>query len=267
MPEGPECTIQAEGLNDICQNRVLTNVEVLSGRYTRTPIVNLDKITNQKIIKISNKGKFIYWVFDNGFNLFSTLGMSGVYLTTQGTHSRVRFTLDKNLDVWYNDVRNFGTMKVATQAELAQKLSEIGPDMLNSPCSYNEFDRIFSNKRIANKNLACFLLDQKRLSGIGNIYKSEICYRAAVNPSRTLSSFSEAEKLRIYSNIPIVLKLAYAAKGSSQKDFKNVDGEDGRFLNAHAQVYRKTQDPLGNPVLQAELGDGRTTWWVPEVQK
>lgn len=267
MPEGPECTIVAKGLHELCYNKSITNIEVLSGRYTRNPISNLDKIINSKILQISNKGKFIYWVFDNNYVLFSTLGMSGVYLTTKGTHSRVRFTLDNFLDVWYNDVRNFGTMKVANHSELKNKLNEIGPDMLNAPCSFEEFNKIFSNSRIKNKNLATFLLDQKRISGIGNIYKAEICYLAAVNPSRALCSFSEAEKRKIWESTQVILSLALKAKGSSQKDFKNVEGEDGRFLTAHAKVYRRTTDLLGNPVVQASLGDGRTTWWCPEIQK
>jgi formamidopyrimidine-DNA glycosylase len=199
-------------------------------------------------------------------HLFSTLGMSGIYSTTETTHSRVRFTLDNSLVIWYNDVRNFGTMKVADQAELEKKLKELGPDMVNHPCNYEEFEKIFSNSRIKNKNLASFLMDQKRVSGIGNIYKSEICYLAAVNPARTLSSFSDLEKRTIWKATLHILKLAMEAKGSSQKDFKDVNGRDGRFLDVHANVYRKTQDKNGNPVYGVDLGDDRTTWWCPNVQ-
>lgn len=267
MPEGPECTITANSLNSICANRVLSSLKPISGRYHRAPFANIDKITNAKILKITNKGKFIYWVFDNGFHLFSTLGMSGVYSTTQGTHSRVEFILDNSLAIWYNDVRNFGTMKVADQAELDKKLSELGPDMLNNPCSYEVFEKIISNSRIKNKNLACFLMDQKRVSGIGNIYKSEICYLAGLNPSRTLCSFSEAEKRILWASIQTILKLGFEAKGSSRKDFKDVDGKDGKYLELYAQVYSRSTDRQGNPVEQISLGDDRTTWWCPSVQK
>lgn len=265
MPEGPECTIQADSLNTILQNRVLEEVNFISGRYARNPVANIDKILGQKIIQISNKGKFIYWSFSNNAFLFSTLGMSGIYSTTKDTHCRVRFLLDKNLEMFYNDVRNFGTLKVAGQAELDKKLNEIGPDMLNDPCSFDEFYNIF--KRNGNKILGPFLLDQKKISGIGNIYKAEICYLAAINPSRTLSSLSDSEIFRLYDASIEILTLAYQSKGSSQKDFKDVDGKLGSFLTHHAQVYKRTTDRLGNPVVSVALGDDRTTWWCPNVQK
>ena len=65
--------------------------------------------------------------------------MSGIYSLTRTPHTRVVFLLDNSLEVCYNDVRNFGTMKVAEQADLDKKLKELGPDMLNDPCDYNEF--------------------------------------------------------------------------------------------------------------------------------
>lgn len=272
MPEGPECTIVAENLNAYCKDRTLSSVEFLSGRYSRNPVANIDKILDANIIGVSNKGKFIYWIFDNGYYLFSTLGMSGIYSKIQETHSRVKFTLDKNLDLYYNDVRNFGTLKVADQDELDKKLKEIGPDMLNDPCSYDEFERILN--KYPNRIIAPFLLDQKRLSGIGNIYKAESCYLAGINPSRNLSSLSRDEKTRLYRSIIEILTLAYECKGSSQKDYKDLDGELGNFLQDHAQVYRRTVDKhYGNPVTNqfadgaTDLGDGRTTWWCPNVQK
>lgn len=265
MPEGPECTTIAKSLNEYCAGRTLNSIEILSGRYVRAPLANLDKILNQKIIKISNKGKFIYWVFDNKSYLFSTLGMSGVYSTTKGTHSRVRFLLDNSLDIVYNDVRNFGTLKVAGQAELDKKLKEIGPDMLNDPCSYEDFCNIIEKN--GKKILGPFLLDQKKVSGIGNIYKAEICYKAAIDPSRTLSSLSETEIFELYNASIEILELALKCGGSSLRDYSDVEGKLGNFLTNYAQVYKRTTDRQGNPVVQASLGDGRTTWWCPNVQK
>lgn len=265
MPEGPECTIIANSLNKLAQGRKLTNIEILSGRYQKTPITNLDLILNANIVEISNKGKFIYWKFDNSYNLFSTLGMSGGYSTAKTTHERIRFTLDNSLEIVYTDVRNFGTMKIANFAELEKKKREIGPDMLNNPCSINEFEKIIEKNK--NWKLGPFLLEQKKLSGIGNIYKSEICYLAAINPSRTLSTIVGIELENLYCSIIHILQVALSLGGSSQKDYKDIDGTLGKFLSDISQVYRRTTDRLGNPVVSCELGDGRTTWWCPNVQK
>jgi formamidopyrimidine-DNA glycosylase len=265
MPEGPEVSIIAKNLNDYASGKTLTELKVLSGRYLRAPLANIDKIINAKILEISNKGKFIYWKFDNNYVLFSTLGMSGVYSKNPSTHSRLHFILDKSLDLWYTDVRNFGTFKVTDNAELNKKLKELGPDMLNKPCLFDEFKAIVEK----NKNwiLGPFLLEQKKISGVGNIYKSEICYLAGIDPSRTLSSLSEEETHRLYTSICSVLTRAYGSGGSSQKDYKDLDENLGTYLSAYSQVYRRTHDRLGNPVISCDLNDGRTTWWCPNVQK
>lgn len=265
MPEGPECTIVAENLNEFLANKSLTSVETLSGRYLKTPL-DFTKITNKRITSISNKGKFIYWQFEDDTVLFNTLGMSGTWSKIKELHSRVKFLLDKNLFVCYNDVRNFGTLKVTNQLELQKKLKQIGPDMLNNPCSYIEFKKII--QKYPNKILGPFLLDQKKLSSIGNIYKAEICYLAAINPSRNLSSLQEAEIDRLYQSIQEILILAYKCRGSSQKDYKDVDGVLGSFLVDYASVYKRKEDRLGNSVESLVIdGDDRTTWWCPNVQK
>ena len=263
MPEGPECTIVANNLNEICSGKVINSIEILSGRYLKSPL-DFSSIINNKITSVRVKGKFIYWNFQDESVLFSTLGMSGIYSKTKDTHSRVRFLLDKNLDLYYNDVRSFGTLKVTDQAELKKKLKEIGPDMLNEPCSLIEFKKII--EKHSSKILGIVLMNQKILSGIGNIYKSEICYLSRISPSRTLSSLSEAEISTLHQCILEILTLAYFMGGSSQKDFKSVDGKLGAFLN-FAQVYRRTTDRLGNPVESMAIGDDRTTWWCPNVQK
>ena len=265
MPEGPECTITAEGLNYYCANRTLTSVKVISGRYLKTPLANIDTLQDLKILAVKNKGKFIYWSLSSEIYLFSTLGMSGTYSTTKTPHTRVVFTLDKTLEVCYNDVRNFGTLKVANRLDLEKKLKEIGPDMLNGACSFPGFLKIIEKNK--GKILGPFLLDQKKISGIGNIYKAEVCYEASVDPSRTLSSFSREELHRIYLSILKILTLAYKYGGSSQKDFQSVNGTLGTFLTDCANVYHRATDRLGNPVTSVSLGDGRTTWWCPNVQK
>ena len=236
----------------------------MSGRYLKTSL-DFSKIISQKVTSVKVKGKFIYWNFPNDSVLFSTLGMSGIYSTTKTTHSRIRFILDNSLEMFYNDVRNFGTMKVTDVAELSKKLKELGPDMLNEPCSISEFKKILL--KYPNKLLGIFLLDQKRISSIGNIYKSEICYSSKLDPSRTLSSLSEIEIISLYTSIVSILAIAYEFGGSSQKDFQSVSGELGTYLQELSQVYRRTHTRSGLAVHSTVLvGDDRTTWWCPDAQ-
>ncbi len=244
--------------------RTLTDVNIISGRYLTSPI-DFSPIKNKKITSIKNKGKFIFWEFEDNTVLFNTLGMSGGWSKLQQTHSRVQFTLDNSLNLWYNDVRSFGTLKVANKDELRSKLKEIGPDMLNAPCSYIEFEKIF--RKFNHKQVGPFLLEQKRISGVGNIYKCEALYTARIAPTRLISSLSDSELLGLYDSIINVLSLALKMRGSSQKDFKDVDGVFGTFLGDHAQVYRRVMDRNGNKVESLTMNDKRTTWWCPNVQK
>ena len=120
MPEGPEVRKNIDFLKNY-ENRLITDVQIISGRYTKKPIVGLEsflsEVASKKVIlkEVSCKGKFIYMNFDNGMTLFSTLGMSGVWSPIESKHARVVFALPfKNLKgelvvdtVYFTDIRNF----------------------------------------------------------------------------------------------------------------------------------------------------------------
>jgi formamidopyrimidine-DNA glycosylase len=287
MPEGPECTIVARQLNSIIQNKTIENIEILSGRYLKKEpdgfSTFLDYAINeepQTILEVTNKGKFIYWITTSGV-IFSTLGMTGTYKTQDNKYARVRWDFTDNTSLYYSDMRNFGTLKffsgITSLKHLNKKLSEIGPDMLNNPC--DEVTWLSITKKAKNNSLVKFLMEQKYVSGVGNIYKAEALFLAALAPHRKVSSCSEEELLRLYKSIKTVLKNSLESGGATIRNYSDLYNNQGSYVafpskaddmmksRIGVMVYSQKTDPYGNPVEKIKLDDGRTTHWSPTIQK
>ena len=143
MPEGPECRRIAEGLAKVVSGKKITNVEVISGRYMKKEISGFAKFKENLPLGVAGAGvhgKFIYLICENEYSLWNTLGMSGSWKIEQSKHSRVRFDLSDGGHVYFEDMRNFGTIKmVAGKHQLIEKLQSLGPDMLAVDISPADF--------------------------------------------------------------------------------------------------------------------------------
>lgn len=286
MPEGPECTIVANQLNSFVKGKTIEDIEILSGRYLKKEpegfyhYLNLIYGKNpQTILEVNNKGKFIYWKTENGV-IFSTLGMTGTYKTENNKYSRVRWEFTDGTEVYYSDMRNFGTLKFLIEEEaekaLSKKLLEIGPDMLNDPCDEETWLNICQRKK--KNSLVKFLMEQKNISGVGNIYKSESLFLARLAPHRTIESCSREELLRLRKCVITVLKNSYQTGGATIRDYSDLYNNQGQYISFPSKasemmksrigvmVYSKKQDPYGNPVEKCVLDDKRTTHWSPIIQ-
>lgn len=292
MPEGPEVKRLVDQLQEVVIEEELLEVRPLTGRYTKNPIPGIDTISLPTIVKdINCKGKFIYWEFNNKQVAFTTLGMTGTWKTEPNKYARVLFRF-KDLDLFYCDMRNFGTIKFTKEDELVKKLRSIGPDMLNNPCSLEQFLDILKHNE--NKNVCVFLMDQAKISGIGNIYKSESLYLSKINPLSKISDIKLEKRISLYYSILKVLRNSYELGGSTIRNYSDMFNNEGKYTRFasttqeivdarnkttfnHAQdteetmsgimVYGQSVDPFGNPVVKAKFGDGRSTFYVPEVQQ
>lgn len=298
MPEGPECTRLAKQLNEKLKGKIFRDIEILSGRYTKTLPIGYEDFHHyirnyQPVLKSVNcKGKFIWWEFDSNNIMFSTLGMTGSYKSEPNKYVRVKFTYI-NGSVYYCDMRNFGTLKFTNKVALEKKLKELGPDMLSNPCSLEDWVKICQRRK--NKSVVSFLLDQKAISGVGNIYKSESLYLAGISPTKKIGECSPNESKRLWKAIQIVLNNAYNLGGSTISSYADLENEIGHYfdemaapieidkirkdktIHNHAlaidfnlkgvMVYQQSVDPFGNKIEKVSLDDDRSTWYVPTVQK
>jgi len=266
MPEGPEVKRVVDFLSkfDGC---FLHDVEILSGRYSRhgpfSGFYDLKKFLPLKILNVNCHGKFIYFYFSNDASLWCTLGMSGAWLNHRRKHSRVRLKINDS-DVWFDDVRNFGTLKFVTDMSLlAKKLSKLGHDPLKRELDCPHFKEVIKKKK--KKTIAQVLMDQSVVAGVGNYLKAEILYASGVSPHRTCESLTDKELGRICKHTNQIMHTSYNSGGATILTYKDENGIPGSF-SRRFMVYNQKQDLLGNEVIRETTKDKRTTHWVPKVQ-
>ena len=142
----------------------------------------------------------------------------------------------KDFKIIYNDPRRFGFFRIVLdKKELFNKFKHLGPEPFSRFFNLNYVYNYFKNKK---KNIKSFLLDQKFISGIGNIYASEILYLSKINPTKTAYKLSKKDCKNIIFYSKKVLKKAIQKGGSSIRNFKNVSGKDGNFQKEF-RVYQR----------------------------
>jgi len=273
MPEGPEVKVIVNQLNTLIKGKVLIDFIIHSGRYSKKKPDNFDNFIkvmkdNGKINGVFCKGKFIWFELDNGWYIFNTLGMSGgwkVEKQQKNFHWQLKF---KNLkDIWFTDIRNFGTLKFTNNKEdLDKKLKDLGVDIFTKDFTYDNFEKIIKSKRVSEKTLPEVLMNQKKISGIGNYLKSEILYASKISPYRLIKNLNNNEIKILYDNVKKISIDSYKRGGASPREYSNVYDVDGKYTQL-LKVYNQKKDPLGNTVKREETKDKRTTHWIPSIQK
>jgi formamidopyrimidine-DNA glycosylase len=129
-------------------------------------------------------------------------------------------------------------------------------------------DFLFGLSRGVKASLKAFLMDQRRVVGVGNIYASEALFAAGVRPTRRAGRVSRDECARIVTSVQSVLEAAIRAGGSTISDYKNAHGQDGRFQLQFAVYDRKAKPCVkcGAPI-RAKTLVGRATYWCPVCQR
>lgn len=287
MPEGPECTRTARQVNRAVQGKELVNLNFISGRYTKKLpdkfadfYIALEE-QHLPVKGVYNKGKFIWWEFGDLLPIcymYTTLGMTGNFKLQPSKHTRIAFYFDDDSAIYYNDQRNFGTIKfVFDDKDHQKKLDSIGPDMLNNPCTLSTFLDIANRK--PGWTVVKWLMEQSQISGVGNIYKSESLFLAGIAPHRLMGSLDGEELEKLYFAVCKVLSASYESGGATIRNYSDLYNNHGKYTRfpsnpnemiearqSRVMVYNQKEDIYGNPVERIKLNDGRTTFWSPKVQ-
>ena len=150
-------------------------------------------------------------------------------------HNRVIFSLSQGQKIIYNDVRKFGFIKFLSKINLYQNfhLKNLGPEPLNKKFNFNYFKKYIFERNRMTKDL---LMDQKFVSGLGNIYVNEILFFSGVKPTKKIQNLLDSEIKKIIKFTKIILSKAIDLGGSSIKDFSSTNGKKGLFQQ-HFSVY------------------------------
>ena len=257
MPELPEVEVVKRSLINKTQNLIVKSVKINDGRLRYK--INRDeikKIIGLKFRKISRRSKYLLFYFNKDIVMLVHLGMTGKFFFVNNKrikfktsfyydinedkdkkHDRIIFDLSNNQKLIYNDVRKFGFIKFIHQANLEQNahLKYLGPEPLNSKFDVKYFKNYIKGKKRVVKNI---LMDQKFISGLGNIYVNEILFFSGVKPLKKIKNLSDFEIKKIIKFSKKIISKAIMLGGSSIKNFSSSSGKRGSFQQ-HFSVYGK----------------------------
>lgn len=269
MPEGPEVKSMVLQLNKFLKGKTLHQIVLHSGRYSKKSPDNFNDFIQTlplNIIEVRNKGKFIWFQFEGGWTMWNTLGMTGGWNLTKSKHSHCEFILENGESLWFNDMRNFGTIKFCSnEEEFKKKINKLGTDVLETDFTLEVFNKLMTKPKLKEKTIPEIFMNQSYLSGIGNYLKSEILYQSRISPYRKLESLNENDIEILYKNIIKISNDSLKAGGATIRNYSNINDEKGKYV-FFFKVYQQKKDPNGFEVKRIETKDKRTTHWVEEVQ-
>ena len=175
----------------------------------------------------------------------------------------VKFILSEGKELRFSNARKFGYVKLVTANEVEKVIASYGPEPLDD-LTLEKFREVVSKRKIAIKKL---LLDQKAVSGIGNIYANDALWLAGVNPQQTANSLSASQLDSLFKAIEDVLREGLKTGGASDQWYRNAYGEKGSYQE-HFKVYGRAGQPClrcGTPIERIEVG-GRGTFFCPKCQ-
>ena len=182
-------------------------------------------------------------------------------------HNHIEIFFD-DCKIVYNDPRRFGFFEIVENEELLKKkFNHLGPEPFNSNCT---LDYIYFKFRGKEKNIKNFLIDQNFVSGIGNIYASEILFLSKINPTKKAKNLKKNDCMKILVNSKKVLREAIKKGGSSIRDFKNISGKHGGFqneFNVYEREGLKCKKIKCKGVIQKKMISNRSTFFCNSCQK
>jgi formamidopyrimidine-DNA glycosylase len=271
MPELPEVETIRRQLAPHLEGLTLEHVEILDWRWTRPqpPDAVADQLNGATVERVNRFGKYLIWELDHDRHLLIHLRMTGALLfdpPVEPAHTRVRFTLSEGHRIAYVDPRRFGTGHLlhdldARTGYLAQRLG-VEPF---SP----EFTPAYLKRagRGRTAPIKSFILDQRRIAGVGNIYADEALFRAKIHPLRPAGTLTGSQWVALQAAIEQVLLAGIDAKGASIDDFRHVDGARGSFQDVfliHTRVGEPCVD-CGQEIRKFYVG-GRGTYVCEHCQ-
>ena len=262
MPELPEVEVVKRSLEKKILNLKVKRVRIndFNLRY-KVDKYRIALLKGKKIKKIERRSKFLIFEISSDLIMLIHLGMTGKFffinrakkkfktsfyynLDKNEKHDRIIFYLQNNQKLIYNDVRKFGFIKLYKSKEYKDisHLKNLGPEPLSKYWNLKYFQKYILNR---NRNIKSILMDQKFISGLGNIYVNEILFLSRIMPYRKIKTLKNYEIIKIVKNTKKVLKNSIKMGGSSIKDFSSDNGKMGEFQQRF-KVYGRKGEKCSN---------------------
>jgi len=282
MPELPEAETIKRDLAKEITGQTIESVTVYDARVLGNGSGKkfIVRIENCKINNVLRRGKAVIielkkaGVPQKGAQtqwLVIQLGMTGLLLYGANIKEKgakdikIVFGLSGGRHLIYNDQRVFGRLYVVRDINEVPCLKTLGPEPLNGSFEINRISEQFHRRTIPIKTL---LMDQKIIAGIGNIYASEILFRARLDPQKQSNQLTRQEIYSVFNAVRTVLNKAINHRGTSMRNYRDVYGHKGNFYN-RLKVYGRDGQPCfkcRTPVKRLVLS-GRSTFFCDKCQK
>lgn len=288
MPELPEVETIVRDLQRKIKGKKIKEVKVNLPKIVKnSKKIFVDFLVGRKIKKVSRRGKLIMINFiDSEKTLLIHFKMTGQLIFQQkgkiiaGGHSQkgrlddlpnkythIIFTFQDKSQLFYNDLRQFGCLKLVSPAQLTKVLMKFGYEPLNFDFSLENFEKMVKNKK---KNVKAFLLDQSLIAGIGNIYADEILFASCVRPQKNIDTLNNKEIKLIFKNIKKILQRAIDFRGTTFNNYRNADGKKGGFkklLKVYGRENKKCVRRNCSGIIKKTKTAGRGTHFCSICQK
>lgn len=248
MPELPEAETLARGVRDLVTGRTIRHARVHHADVLATsPGRFRSAVRGRRILGVTRRAKNVVLPLSGEQWLVINLGMTG-WLAPRGlgdrdpprpTHPAITFQFGGGGSLVFDDVRRFGRVECLDSEGWREKDGALGPEPLERGWRPEDLARGLAASRTPVRN---WLLDQRRVAGIGNIYANEALFRARVRPGRPADRLTAREARALHAGIREVLGEAVRAGGTTLRDYRNVDGDPGEF-RAELRVYGREGSP------------------------
>lgn len=286
MPELPEVETIRQGLKKHVLFKTLKKPIVNLPKMVRGNVDQFqDVLSDNQFVDIDRFAKLlVFRLADSEFSMLLHLKMTGQLIypipteLVAGGHPFPKFNLDlpnkythlifpfaDGTNLYFNDLRQFGYLQLATSAELDKIAANYGLEPGTTNFTWKKFQTLMKRRRTPLKN---FLLNQQVIAGLGNIYADEVAFYAGIKPTRTVDTLTLAEQKLLFQGIQEIIAKAIQHRGTTFRNYADNEGRQGGYA-PFLQVYGRAGEKClrcGDTIAKIKLA-GRGTHYCPNCQK
>lgn len=288
MPELPEVETVKRGLNKLIIGRKISAVQSDNPKSFPNSVHDVELfLINATIKAVRRRAKVLLIDLSTDYTLVIHLKMTGQLVFVDDSSrfgaghpndslinslpdksTRVTISFDDNSNLYFNDQRKFGWVKLLPTVEVPQMsfMQKVGPEPLDANFMVEEFISRFSRR--PRTTIKAALLDQTVIAGVGNIYADESLWGAKIHPSRLVGVISIDEFKALYDEVRLVMNLSIEKGGSTNRNYVNAEGKKGSYMD-FARVFRREGQlcPRCNTEIIKLKVAGRGTHICPNCQQ
>jgi formamidopyrimidine-DNA glycosylase len=273
VPELPEAETIVRGLRSTIVGERIGRAEVPRPDLLREPKRTLTpKLRGRTVTAVDRRAKNVLIRLDADRLIAVNLGMTGRLLPFSSPprgadrpgHPGVRIRFDSGGQLVFDDTRRFGTFECLTNEQWQVRSDRMGPEPLDDEYTA---DLLFEGVSSSRSPIRSWLLDQKRIAGVGNIYAAEALFLAGIHPRRPARSVRAAEAVELHASIRTVLSEAIRAGGTTIRDYRTAEGREGGYA-PRLHVYGRDGEPCSscNAVVQKVVFGNRSAFFCAVCQ-